>query len=93
MNPPGADNLLNLNGNDVQPKSAIQNPKSKILYRGVPLSAFYIFVIRAILGGFFAVLLTRFFYPKANIVGVIGFAIGLVGLAYITEYFRKRRKG
>ena len=57
------------------------------------MSAFYIFVIRAILGGFFAVLLTRFFYPKANIVGVIGFAIGLVGLAYITEYFRKRRKG
>ena len=57
------------------------------------MSSLIIFVIRVFLGGAFAVLLTRFFYPKANIVGVIGFAIGLVGLAYITEYFRKRRKG
>ena len=51
------------------------------------------FVIRAFLGGIFAVLLTRFFYPNANIFGVIGFAIGLVGLAYITEHFRQRKKG
>lgn len=57
------------------------------------MSAFYIFVIRAILGAIFAVLLTRFFYPKATMLGTAGFAIGLVGLAYITERFRKRRKG
>ena len=57
------------------------------------MSALVIFVIRAILGVLFAVLLARMFYPGANIIGVIGFAIGLVGLAYITEYFRKRRKG
>ena len=57
------------------------------------MSAFYIFVIWAILGGFFAVLLTKFFYPRATIVGTAGFAIGLVGLAYITEHFRKRKKG
>jgi len=50
-------------------------------------------VIRAILGVIFAVLLTRFFYPKATMLGTAGFAIGLVGLAYITERFRKRRKG
>ena len=57
------------------------------------MSAFYIFIIRAIMGVLFAVLLTRFFYPKAGIVGIMGFAIGLVGLAYITESFRKRKKG
>jgi len=57
------------------------------------LSALIIFVIRAILGVIFAVLLTRFFYPKATMLGTAGFAIGLVGLAYITERFRKRRKG
>lgn len=57
------------------------------------MSALIIFVIRAILGVMFAVLLTRFFYPKATMLGTAGFAIGLVGLAYITERFRKRRKG
>jgi membrane-bound ClpP family serine protease len=45
------------------------------------------------LGGLFAVLLTRFFYPKAPIAGVIGIAIFLVGMAYLTENFRKRKKG
>ncbi|MBW2019852.1 MAG: hypothetical protein JRI58_03200 [Deltaproteobacteria bacterium] len=57
------------------------------------MSAFYIFVIRAILGALFAVLLTRFFYPRATIVGIIAVAICLVGLAYITEYSRKRKGG
>jgi hypothetical protein len=57
------------------------------------LTAFYIFVIRAILGGFFAVLVTRFFYPKATILGIIAVAICLVGMAYVFEHFRKRKKG
>jgi hypothetical protein len=51
-----------------------------------------IFVIRAIVGVIFALLLTRFFYPNAGVPGIIGFAIGLVGLAYITESFRRRKK-
>ncbi|NVM21624.1 MAG: hypothetical protein HWN68_07585 [Desulfobacterales bacterium] len=57
------------------------------------MTAFYIFVIRAFLGAIFAVLLSRFFFPRAGIIGVIGLAILLVGLAYVTEYFRKQRKG
>jgi uncharacterized membrane protein len=57
------------------------------------LSTLVIFVIRAILGVIFAIILTRVFYPNATIVGTAGFAIGLVGLAYITEHFRKRKKG
>ncbi len=57
------------------------------------MSSLTIFVIRAILAAIFAVLLTKFFYPRATIVGTAGFAIGLVGLAYITEHFRKGKKG
>lgn len=57
------------------------------------MSALIIFVFRAILAAIFAVLLTKFFYPKATFLGTAGFAIGLVGLAYITEHFRKRKKG
>lgn len=56
------------------------------------MSAFYIFVIRAILGGFFAVLLTRFFSRWTTIPGVMAVAIVLVGMAYVMEYFRKRKK-
>jgi NhaP-type Na+/H+ or K+/H+ antiporter len=57
------------------------------------LSALVIFVIRAIMGIVFAILLTKFFYPNAPFLGTAGFAVGLVGLAYITEHFRKRKKG
>lgn len=53
---------------------------------------FQIFVIRAILGAFFAVILSRFFYPDANLVYVIGLGIILVGLAYFSEYLRQRKK-
>jgi predicted Na+-dependent transporter len=57
------------------------------------LTALVIFIIRAILGAMFAVLLTRFFYPRASIAWVLALAVLLVGLAYVTESFRKRRKG
>lgn len=56
------------------------------------MAAFYIFVFRAVLGAGFAVLLMRFFYPKASIVAVIGVAILLVGMAYVMENFRKRKR-
>ena len=50
-----------------------------------------IFTIRAILGAAFAVLLSRFFYPRANIVYVIALGIFLVGMAYVMEYFRNKK--
>jgi hypothetical protein len=58
----------------------------------VSMTAFYIFIFRAILGGLFAVLLTRFFYPKASIAGMIAIAIFLVGMAYVMETFHKRKR-
>jgi hypothetical protein len=57
------------------------------------LAAFYIFVFRAVLGSGFAVLLMRFFYPKASIAAVIAVAILLVGMAYVMENFHKRKRG
>ena len=57
------------------------------------MSALLIFMIRAVMGIVFAILLTRLFYPSAPIIGTAGFAVGLVGLAYITEHFRNRKKG
>jgi len=53
---------------------------------------FNIFVIRVILGAVFAVVLSRFFYPDAKIPYVIGLGIILVGLAYLAEYLRNRKK-
>lgn len=52
---------------------------------------FNIFVIRAILGVVFAVVLMRMFHPEFHIVYVAGFAIVLVGLAYLLEFWRKKK--
>ena len=43
------------------------------------------------MGAVFAVFLARFFYGKVEIVYVAGLGIFLVGMAYVMEYFRKKR--
>lgn len=56
------------------------------------MTPLHIFVIRAILGAVFAVILTRMFYPDVNPAYVAGLGIILVGLAYFAEYLRNRKK-
>lgn len=56
------------------------------------MTQFHVFVIRAILGAGFSVILARMFYPDAGLVYVIGLAVILVGLAYFAEYLRNRKK-
>lgn len=64
----------------------IRYPSEMILNRK------YIFIIRAIMGVLFGVLLSKFFYPKAPLVFVIGLCAALVVLAYVTEYLKLRSK-
>ena len=56
------------------------------------MTQFNIFIIRAVFGAVFAVVLTRMFYGKVEIVYVAVLAVFLVGMAYVLEYFRKRKK-
>ncbi len=56
------------------------------------MTQFHIFIIRAVLGAVFAVILSRMFYPEANPAYVAGLAIILVGLAYFAEYLRNRKR-
>ncbi|MGD9335552.1 MAG: hypothetical protein PVJ50_11270 [Desulfobacterales bacterium] len=56
------------------------------------MNNFYVFIIRAVFGAVFAVFLTRIFYGKVDIIYVAGLGIFLVGMAYVLEYFRKRKK-
>ena len=56
------------------------------------MTQFNIFIIRAVFGAVFAVVLTRMFYGKVEIVYVAGLTVFLVGMAYVLEYFRKRKK-
>ena len=51
-----------------------------------------VFIIRAIMGVGFGVVLSRLFYPKAPIIFVVGLCAALVALAYVTEYLRNRSK-
>jgi hypothetical protein len=50
-----------------------------------------IFFIRAILGVAIAIVITRMFRGSAGTEYVAGLAIVLVGIAYLFEYFRKRK--
>jgi hypothetical protein len=51
-----------------------------------------VFIIRVIMGIFFGIILSKFFYPKAPLVFIIGLSIALVGLAYLSQYLRRRSK-
>jgi general stress protein CsbA len=48
--------------------------------------------MRAILAVFFAVLLTRFFYGRVAWFYVAGLTIFLMGMSYVTEYFRNKKQ-
>lgn len=62
------------------------------LLKGHFMPPFQIFIIRAIVGAGFAVLVVRIFYGRVQIVYVAGLAIFMVGMAYVMEYFRKKRE-
>jgi hypothetical protein len=51
-----------------------------------------VFIIRAVMGVIFGIVLSRFFYPNAPLIFIIGLCIILVGLAYLSEYLRGRKK-
>jgi hypothetical protein len=58
------------------------------------LTKFNIFIMRAVLGAVFAVVLARIFRPEFSPLAVGFFAVLLVGLAYLLEVWggRKREK-
>ncbi len=51
-----------------------------------------IFIIRAIMGAVFGVILSKFFYPNAPLLFIVLLCMILVGLAYLTQYLRQRKK-
>ena len=57
------------------------------------MTRFYILLIRLFLAAFFAVLLSRFFYPNASVLAIVAIGAFLVGMAYVMERFHKREKG
>jgi hypothetical protein len=57
------------------------------------VNGFNIFVIRAIVGLAIAAMMSRFFFQQINPVTVGLLAVFLVGMAYVSEYFRNRKKG
>ncbi len=56
------------------------------------MNKFYVFVLRAILGLVFAVILSRFFYSQLNILYISGLFIFLVGTAYVLDYVRSGKQ-
>lgn len=56
------------------------------------MNRLHVFIIRAVFGAVFAVLVTRVFYPGAGFQHILGLGIFLLGMAYLVEYFRNRRQ-
>ena len=52
-----------------------------------------VFLIRLVVGGGLAALLTRFFHPDQGLLAVAGLALVLVGLAYFFDYMRQKKSG
>ena len=56
------------------------------------MTKFHILVIRLVVGLVIAVVMSRFFFGEITPISVGGLMIFLVGMAYVTEYFRNRKK-
>ena len=56
------------------------------------MNRFNIFILRAILAAFFAVVITRFFYGRVALLYVAGLTIFLMGMSYVTEYYRSKKR-
>jgi len=56
------------------------------------MNPFILFFIRAVLGVAIAVLITRMFRGEVSTMYVAGLAVILVGLAYVLEQYRKRKR-
>jgi len=56
------------------------------------MNRFNIFIMRAVLSVCFAVFLIRFFYGRVEPLYVAGLAIFLMGMSYVTEYYRSKKR-
>ncbi len=59
--------------------------------KGLSVPPIYAFYLRVVVGLGIAVVMARFFFGHIGLVSVGGLAIFLVGMAYVTEYFRNRK--
>ena len=51
-----------------------------------------VFLVRIGLGVLFACLMVKMFYPRGGILAVVGFAVFLVGMAYLLTHLRQKRE-
>ncbi len=56
------------------------------------MTKFHILIIRLVVGLVIAVVMSRFFFGEITPLSVGGLMIFLVGMAYVTEYMRNRKK-
>ena len=55
------------------------------------MNRFSIFLVRAIVGAVFAVILVRLFYPDKAVIYSVALAVFMIGMAYFFEYVRKNK--
>jgi uncharacterized membrane protein HdeD (DUF308 family) len=82
----------NIQGFGLFPLECFDDEQDNLHHQTVAGVRFNIFIMRVVLGCVFAVILTRLFYGSVAPVYVAGLAIFLVGMSYVTEYFRNKRR-
>ena len=55
------------------------------------MNQFLIFTLRVIIGGVFAVVISKVFRPDAGPVFAVLLGVFFVGFSYLLEYYRKRK--
>ncbi len=55
------------------------------------MNKYLIFIIRTLVGAAFSILMMRMWFPKSDPTYAVLLAFILVGLAYLREYFYKRK--
>lgn len=57
------------------------------------MNKIFLFVIRLIIDGAVAAIITRVFRSNAELVDIIGLGVSLVGMTYGLEYLKNRESG
>lgn len=57
------------------------------------MKKYRIVVIRLVLSGIFAFVISRLFFDDMSVAKILGLGVALFGFAYLFEYVRNRNKG
>jgi hypothetical protein len=75
----------------VDHSALLQYDLKNFFSRGEALNRLIVFAVRLAAGVVISFLLVKMFFPNAGLIHVAGLCMFLVGMAYVSEYFRRKK--